>query len=206
MTTAVVFDLDWTLVAFDPGTDGILADAFDRADVDPSLAEPFRGAVRERMAAFHDEPFRAAAVDAGIEDPAAFARAYEAAVLDATYLPAGVPDALDALAGAGHPLAVLTNGHAPLQRRKLERVGLDGRFDAVLAASELGVRKPDRRAFRAVRDRLPADAYAFVGDSPDHDIEPAADLGFRTVRVGEPHPAADAALPRSSLDRLPRLL
>jgi putative hydrolase of the HAD superfamily len=53
---------------------------------------------------------------------------------------ADVPAALDAL--AAHPMALVTNGAACLQREKLAASGLEGRFGAVVVSGDVGVGKP----------------------------------------------------------------
>jgi phosphoglycolate phosphatase len=57
----------------------------------------------------------------------------------------GVEAALDALAAAGWGLAVCTNKPAALAETLLVRLGLRGRFRAMLGADSLDVRKPDPR-------------------------------------------------------------
>lgn len=96
-----------------------------------------------------------------------------------------VPDpdatpALDALARAGVALAVLSNGWNPLQHAKARRAGFAG---TVLASGDLGVQKPDPRAFEALARALglpPARCF-YVGDDPLADVAGALQAGFRAV-------------------------
>lgn len=83
----------------------------------------------------------------------------------------GAVTAIEAATDLGR-VGVLSNCSVPgLVDRTIERVGLDGRFDAVLASVDVGYRKPDRRAFQAAADRLDVDPtdLVHVGDDPETD-------------------------------------
>ncbi|MEU6368096.1 HAD family hydrolase [Streptomyces sp. NPDC046931] len=127
---------------------------------------------------------------------------------------------LDALA-ASHRHAVLSNSSLHVQEYKLRSLGVRDRFEAVLCAAELGVSKPDARAFRAACDALglAPQHVAYVGDHPEIDGRGAADagllsvlidrLGVRVVTDGHPagRPEGPAGLHRiASLDKLPAVL
>jgi putative hydrolase of the HAD superfamily len=94
--------------------------------------------------------------------------------------------------GRSFTLATLSNGNADLGR-----IGLAERFSLSLSAGQLGVAKPDARAFAALAEALgvPPAAIAYVGDDPRNDVEGARGAGLRTVwvnRHGRPWPAAHA--------------
>ncbi|MDR5674049.1 HAD superfamily hydrolase [Halalkaliarchaeum sp. AArc-CO] len=83
----------------------------------------------------------------------------------------GAGTAIEAASRRGR-VGLLSNCSVPgLVDRTLERVALDGRFDAVLASVDVGYRKPDRRAFQAAADRLGVDVtdLVHVGDNPETD-------------------------------------
>jgi putative hydrolase of the HAD superfamily len=100
--------------------------------------------------------------------------------------------ALSALAAA-HPqarLGVVTNGEGEPQRAKLAAIGLEDRFEVVVASGEEGVAKPRAEIFELACERLGARAgqAAHVGDRLDLDAEGAAAAGLRGVwldRVGQ---------------------
>ncbi len=69
--------------------------------------------------------------------------AYEGRLAEETRLYDGVVGCLDALAAAGWRLGVCTNKPERLAVMLLERLGVLGRFGAVLGADSLAVRKPD---------------------------------------------------------------
>jgi len=77
----------------------------------------------------------------------------------------------------GIPHALFTNGWAPLQQRKAERVGFRG---PVLVSEQLGVQKPHPEAFAELARTLgvtPAE-IAFVGDTPASDVQGAIAAGM----------------------------
>ncbi|MFJ8201241.1 HAD family hydrolase [Streptomyces sp. NPDC096152] len=92
--------------------------------------------------------------------------------------------ALDALA-ASHRHAVLSNSSLHVQEHKLRTLGLRDRFEAVLCAAELGVSKPEARAFLAVCEalRLRPHEVAYVGDHPEIDGRGAAEAGLVSVWI-----------------------
>lgn len=74
-----------------------------------------------------------------------------------------------------------------LMRADLDALGIGANLDAALFSSEVGVRKPDRRIFEAMLERLsvdPKDAV-FVGDRLLDDIRGAQNAGMRAVLTHE---------------------
>jgi putative hydrolase of the HAD superfamily len=94
-----------------------------------------------------------------------------------------VPDFLQALAVAAIPTALVTNGSTSLQHAKLQSVGLEDSFSAVVISAEIAVMKPDPAIFRAALDRLQVNATNVwhVGDSLQSDVAGARSAGIRTV-------------------------
>lgn len=102
---------------------------------------------------------------------------------------------IDVLSHADVRLAVLSNGWNPLQDAKARRAGFGG---TVLASAELGVQKPDPRAFAALADALglPPERCFYVGDDPRADVIGALGAGFRAVWLdneGKAYPSGLAA-------------
>lgn len=116
---------------------------------------------------------------------AAFHDAYRAAMDEELCL---FPDAVAALdlVRATEPrpcLAILTNGPASVQRRRILHLGLAERVDFILVSGEFGVAKPDP-AFFAEALRLagvPAAAAVMIGDNPAADVGGAKASGLRAV-------------------------
>jgi putative hydrolase of the HAD superfamily len=85
----------------------------------------------------------------------------------------------------GCRLALLTNGSAAAQRRKIETFGLERFFDAIFIEGEVGFGKPDHRVYQLALDRLSVRAPDtwMVGDNLDWDVAQPKKLGISTVWV-----------------------
>ncbi|MGO3327553.1 HAD family hydrolase [Gordonia sp. (in: high G+C Gram-positive bacteria)] len=96
---------------------------------------------------------------------------------------AGAADALHTLHTRRVRVAVLSNGPSDGQRSKLHSSGLGDMVDYVQISGEVGVAKPDPRAFCRVLDRFAvadASAAVMIDDSSRNDLAPARALGIRT--------------------------
>jgi len=119
----------------------------------------------------------------------------------------GAKKTLAQLRDRGVPIAVLSNGWNPLQQRKADRIGFPG---PVLVSADLGVQKPDPRAFEALVQALgtrPRDVW-YVGDDPRNDVAGARNAGLRAVWLdaeGMPYPA-DLERPPVVISSLEELL
>lgn len=84
-----------------------------------------------------------------------------------------------------YKLAVLSNTMSDIPRRFLTARGLGELFKVVVCSSDLGVRKPDERAFKYVLDRVEVSPRetVFVGDSLEADIEGAKRVGMTAIWV-----------------------
>ena len=94
-------------------------------------------------------------------------------------------EVLKALHDKNVPMGVITNGDSKNQRAKLERAGITGMFDPVIVSSEVGFSKPDERIFwKALKEAgcTPRDAL-YIGDSFEHDIEPARKIGMNCLHL-----------------------
>jgi len=124
----------------------------------------------------------------------------------------GVLPVLEQLA-ASATLALVTNGLGDIQRARIERLGIEHHFDAVVISAEVGVAKPDPAIFSLVFESLddPDRAGALmVGDSLSSDMAGAAAFGIdgcwynpeRLPRPDAPQIVSEIA----SLTELPRLV
>src|SRR5947209_2715028 len=180
----ILFDLNGTLTdpspiggvwgAADLGVE-VLARAVRSSMVDTILgnSRPFTAHIE---AALRDEMRRRDL------DPERIVATMEAAAA----LPA-FPDtapALEALAGSGHRLAVLTNSGAGAGRRTLEANGLAARCAHILGVDAVGVFKPHPATYRHALTELRRDAgeVTFVSAHP-WDLAGAAHAGMRTALV-----------------------
>src|SRR5262249_53094289 len=98
----------------------------------------------------------------------------------------GVASTLGRLADAGMTLAILANSEWSGQElnQRIERLGLGGRFRAVLSSRDLGSLKPEPGSYASALDvlGLPPQSVGFVGCTPEH-LQGAFDVGLRTVAV-----------------------
>lgn len=178
----IVFDLDGTLVDTAPdlaaAMNHVLAH-FGRPAVDPEAVRHMvgHGARRtiERGLALTGGG-DAAMVDIGVP---VFLDFYGANICVGSRPWSGVEDALTALAGEGHRLAICTNKPERLAGDLVDALGWGGLFGAVLGGDSLPVRKPDPAHVLETLARIGGDPAlaAFVGDSrPDVDAARAAGL------------------------------
>ena len=96
----------------------------------------------------------------------------------------GVADTLTALAKS-YRLAIVTDGLALMQSRKIEALGVADLVDEVLLCWEHEAPKPDPACYLEALRRMgafPAQAVV-IGDNPGHDMAAAAAVGCRSVRV-----------------------
>jgi len=97
----------------------------------------------------------------------------------------GVRQVLESL--HGHVQIILATNAAESGEKRvrlaLRRVGLDGFFEAIHSARELGVSKPDRQFYQSILDYhdLVPDQAVMVGDDLTNDVVGASRAGLRSV-------------------------
>ncbi len=184
----IVFDLDDTLI----DTARLLLAPADRRAIAAMRA---LGLVLDETAALDHvralrragrvHVFRDLAADAGAPEAAADAgeRAFFVYEVPELTLDADVAVALDRLA-ARAPLALLSLGDPVTQRRKVERLGIAGRFVecVYVARDEPGGKEAALRALLARRGWR-ADHVIVAGDRPDSDVRAGNRCGCLTVLV-----------------------
>jgi putative hydrolase of the HAD superfamily len=113
------------------------------------------------------------------------------------------PDAVDILGWAAplFRLALVTDGYAGVQARKIRALRLEPIIGCRVITDELGRQfwKPSPEPFRLVMVRCPGPAagFLYIADNPRKDFIGARHLGWRTVRVrrtGGEHFAYEPAL------------
>jgi HAD superfamily hydrolase (TIGR01662 family) len=124
---------------------------------------------------------------------AALASRYRSLYEVAWYTVAGARALLEALAGQGLRVAIVTNNVRREQQLKLARCGLTSLVEALVTSEEVGVQKPDPKIFQTALDRVGVAApdAAMVGDAWATDIEGARRAGVRPVwlnRFGDVSP------------------
>lgn len=191
MAGTVVFDLDGTLA--DTSADLIAAGNacfMDRglgALLDPArdALVAFRGGRAILQAGYARIPADTILPPGALEEdyPRLIAH-YGRAIAHHTRLYPGVEDALDALADAGHLLAVCTNKPAALAETLLAELGIRRRFTAMIGADTLPVRKPDPRPYvAAVEGAGGSVARSFLIGDTDTDLRTARAAGVPVALV-----------------------
>jgi putative hydrolase of the HAD superfamily len=231
--TALLFDLDDTLLDYSGGVDASWAGACHtccpECGVDPAA---LLAALPETRRWFWDDPerhrrervnmlgawqhiveFALARLGCAAPDglAAAVARDYAARRREVMRL---FPDALDTLEHfrkQGIPLALITNGDATQQRDKIERHGLARFFDAILIEGEFGTGKPDEIVYRHTLQKLGASATTtwMVGDHIEFDVGAPQRLGVRGVwmdREGHGLPSGSIVRPHRIIRSLDELI
>jgi putative hydrolase of the HAD superfamily len=96
-----------------------------------------------------------------------------------------VPGVLGRLRDSGLRMGVITEGPAVKQAEKLLRLGLIEYFDpgAVFISDQLGISKPNPKLYRrACREAgVRPDEAMYVGDNAPNDVDPANEVGLKTV-------------------------
>lgn len=134
------------------------------------------------------ELWASALADAGITDQATIRAAAERYGVCRRKYYSPFPGTLDVLATLrerGMKLGMITNGFAETHYEKLELLGLQSAFDAVLCADEVGMVKPDPKIFLHACELLgtPPARAAMVGDRYFRDVIGARDAGLFTVYI-----------------------
>jgi phosphoglycolate phosphatase len=203
--TAIIFDLDGTLIDSAPDIHAAVARALAE-EGQPALSfDTVRGFIGnglptlvERVIAARGEapdPVRRADLLSRVS------RQYEAASSDLTTVYPGVQVALAALQARGHPMGICTNKPEGAARDVLDALGLGRFFQVVVGGETLPERKPHPAPLLATVARLGAQRALYVGDSEvDAETALAADIplllftqGYRKTPVADlPHREAFA--------------
>jgi phosphoglycolate phosphatase len=201
--TALIFDLDGTLVDSAPDIHAAVARMLAEEDAAPVPLEQVRSfighgvpaLIARVMAARGEAPDEARAADL----VARFMRHYEAAPVELTTVYPGVVEALATLDAAGHRLGLCTNKPAAAARAVLAAFGIDHHFAAVVGGDSVAQRKPHPAPLHAALRALGGGDVACVGDSEvDAQAAAAAAMplllfarGYRKTPVEQlPHLAA----------------
>jgi putative hydrolase of the HAD superfamily len=199
--STVFLDLDDTICEHPRSTADRLADAFDRAGIDPFFdAADFRRwlpkVTAETRLELREKCFGGIADEAG-RDPALareVARGYEDPdPAGVEFLP-GAETALDALSAA-YDLALVSNGGRETQEAKLAALGIADLFDATTYTEPGGPVKPDPDHFHrtlSALDATPSEAV-HVGNSLRADVAGAQAAGIDAVWLARTAATADRA-------------
>ena len=159
-----------------------------RVDIEPELRRRFSAGQRGDL-------ISTVLADLGVATPG---EDYVGDVLVPTYrehVPAIRPHVetvpvLTELRARGYRLALLSDGWAAVQRRKLAALGLAGFFDEIVITDELGrdAWKPSPVGFKRILTAMGVSGgdALYVSDNPLKDFAGPHRLGMRTVRIVRP--------------------
>jgi len=121
----------------------------------------------------------------------------------------GAVEVLEMLQRLGIALGLVTNGTVHSQTQTLDLLGLRSYFQTVVVSEAVGVKKPHAAIFQHALDALGlrADHAWFVGDHPENDMLGAGRVGLRTVWLRGSHPwPGTQAVPHHQIDHLRELV
>lgn len=131
-------------------------------------------------------------------DPDEISAVYLEQLGDSDYLLPGADAFLYALKNGGFDLALITNGVARTQLRRLNKSGLAPLFSHVFVSESIGAQKPLPAFFNAVLaaiDEKDKRKVLVIGDSLGSDIQGAANAGLDCVWYNPKGLANDRGLP-----------
>jgi FMN phosphatase YigB (HAD superfamily) len=80
------------------------------------------------------------------------------------------------------PLALVTGGHPPFQREKMEKAGIEASIFSKIAIPEDSIKKPFYKDLMREFSVAPTDIWV-CGDRIPMDLAPANELGFNTIHI-----------------------
>lgn len=200
--TAVIFDLDGTLIDSAPDIAANANAVLEEMGMSPLPEAQLRGFIGKGVAHLIGQVLAASGqvADGPFHAPMVgrFNARYETAFENTVIYPSVVP-ALEALIAAGCVLGICTNKPIAPTHAVLRHLALDGYFGAVYGGDSLAQRKPDPAPLIAAAGDLGRAQVIYVGDS-EVDAQTAANAkmpfliyteGYRNTPVHElPHDAA----------------
>jgi phosphoglycolate phosphatase len=183
--SAIVFDLDGTLVDSAPDLCGVVNDMLHQHGRVVLDMDDIRKMVGDGAAKLIERGFGATGgLPAPLPDlTREFIRLYEARIARETRPFPGVVETLERFKAAGLKMGVCTNKTTHLSRRLLDELDLS-RFFTAIVGGDGPARKPDRRHLEATMRELDAgaDEALMVGDSMN-DVAVARNAGVKVVAV-----------------------
>ncbi len=199
MSTAVVFDLDGTLIDSAPDIHVIANRVLTEIGVEPISLQQTRSFIGNGAAAFVTRMREARGIAESHQDELhrAFLALYDDAVGLTTVYP-DVPEILEELRSTGALLGICTNKPLRPAESVLRHMGLSGFFKAVRGGDSLPQRKPDPAPLLDTFAALGKGQWIYVGDSEiDAETASRAEVpfllftrGYRKKALGEIRHAA----------------
>ncbi len=187
--TAIIFDLDGTLIDSAPDIHAAVARVLAREGLLPLTFPTVRGFIGNGVPVLIDRVMAARDIrpDPVMRDHliARFLEEYGPASTDLTALYPNVRPALQSLQDAGHQMGICTNKPEGPARSILAAFGLLPFFGVVIGGDSLGVRKPHPEPLTTALAMLGGAPALFVGDSEvDAETALAAGIPFALFTEG----------------------
>jgi phosphoglycolate phosphatase len=188
MKTALLFDLDGTLVDTAPDLISALNFVLDREGLAPVPLHAARNLIGAGARRLIERALELEGRHASPQDiarlTADFIEYYADHIAEASRPFEGLESALDELSSRGFRFAVCTNKLEWLSKRLLDQLGLSGRFAAICGADTFGVAKPDPAILRETVARAGGEISSsiMVGDAGT-DIGVARRAGVPVIGV-----------------------
>ena len=192
----LIFDLDGTLIDSAPDIHATANKVLGAEGLAPFAFETVKGFIGNGVGVLVARLLMSRGLPGSGPDHArlvaAFINTYEEAV-DLTTLYPNVLQALDALSGAGHPMAICTNKPARPALAVLRHFGLERYFPVIIGGDTLAQRKPDAAPLLHARAALGCPDVLFIGDSEvDAETAAAARVAFVLFTEGYRKTAPEA--------------
>lgn len=208
--SVIYFDLDGTLITYSKDFHPLFEEAIGfgvSKEVHDYWTEHLLSSIKDMK----KEPYRDALekvenkFDLGIDPEEAAERRIETE-LESTEINSGMRKLMKKLSKK-HKIGILTNGVKEVQKRKIEKFGLEDIVDEIIISNPEGVRKPDTEIFRLAKNRLKGENYIYIGDTFEEDVKPARKEGFKTIYInGEREADVEATNPEKLSELLISIL
>ncbi len=228
--SAIMLDLDDTIVAFDILTDKCWEETLNEFSDELKVvgAKEFKRAILKRSSWFWGDKERhkewrkdlprarrnivgLVLKDYSIENESlanCIADRYSAIKDEMLYVFPGAKETIGKIRDAGVKLALVTNGGSKSQRGKIERFGLSDLFDSVLIEEEQKIGKPEAEVYRRALKYLnssPEESW-MVGDNLEWDVLSPQSIGIKGVWVNTKNEDLDPAVhPYLTVKSLPEI-
>ena len=183
---AIYFDLDGTLLTYDKEFKNIFEEGIG-FEVDQEVFEFWSNEIIDNLEKIVENPYLEALKSVnekfklGLNVEEARNR-YIEAELEATVKKQELVKLLKEYSKE-HKVGILTNGDGEVQKKKIEKHGLNQFADSIVISNVEGVRKPSPEVFELAKEKLPAEKHIYIGDTFEEDIKPAREKSFKAIHV-----------------------
>jgi putative hydrolase of the HAD superfamily len=217
MITAVLFDLDETLIAREGAIRAFITDQYrrfapDLGGLDESTYVEGFLAMEDNGRIPKDQLYPVFVNRMGIRriDPAQLLEDYRTSYPTYAVMRPGARETILNLKQQGLRTGIVSNGNARVQNAKIDAIGIRGLLDTVVISEAIGLRKPEPEIFEVATANLFVERpdVLFVGDNPEVDIVGAANAGLQTAWLRNGMNWPHGVLPRADadIDAIPELL